>query len=247
MAVSFPRRALLVAGSAWALASCSSRQDVGVSVSESPWAGGAGAPVGALPSPSVTAPSLDHHSPASLAVLVNKHHPLEPLAWAPEDLVDFRGQLLREEVAQAAEEMFVEAAQVGFFLLPLSGYRSFEKQEQTYAGWVASQGQELADTASARPGFSEHQTGLALDVGTGGACDLQVCFGQSPEAAWLAENCHRFGFILRFPWWQHEVTGYWYESWHFRYLGRQQAWAYRESGAASLEEFWGFPPAPSYL
>lgn len=250
--VRLPRRAVLVAGSAWAVVACSPRgssQDVvpsspaSAEVSQGA-AGSEPAPVNLSSAPPVQ--ELDHSSPSSLTVLVNKRHPLEPLMWAPDDLVSFGGQLLRAEVAQAAEELFAAASAAGFSLLAVSGYRSYEKQAQTYQGWVAAQGQEMADTASARPGFSEHQTGLALDIGTGGACDLQVCFSQLPEATWLAEHCSDFGFVLRFPWTHHETTGYWYESWHFRYIGREQATKFRDSGTATLEEFWGFDAAPDY-
>lgn len=134
----------------------------------------------------------------------------------------------------------------GVQLSLLSGFRSFETQQGTYSSWVSTYGQEKADTASARPGYSEHQTGLALDFGNGESCDLQVCFADTLQAQWLAENAHRFGFILRFPWGEHEKTGYWYESWHFRYIGQEEAQRYMLQKASCLEDFWGFEPVPRY-
>lgn len=259
MSTCIPRRAVLAAGAAWTLSACVSQPDAtspqarsgGVlsdGASSSATAEGSASSTPSSSSVSKTsAPDLDHTSPDSLSVLVNKRHPIAPLSWAPSDLVSFSGHQLRAEAATAAEELFVAAAASGFTLVAVSGHRSYNAQVQTYNGWVAAQGQEMADTASARPGYSEHQTGLALDIGTGGSCDLQVCFRDTPEAAWLAENCSRFGFILRFPWMHHETTGYWYESWHFRYIGREQAAEFKRVQATTLEEFWGFEAAPDYL
>lgn len=187
-----------------------------------------------------TSRSPDFTSPDSLTVLVNKMHPLSPKTYAPVDLVPFGGVYLRQEAAQAAEEMFAAASVEGVGITALSGYRSYETQVGTYNSWVATYGQEQADVASARPGYSEHQTGLALDIGTGGACDVQVCFKDTDAARWSAAHAHEYGFVLRYPWWQHETTGYWYESWHFRYVGRAEAAAFHSSGAPTLEDFWGF-------
>lgn len=195
----------------------------------------------AAPSPS-SSRSPDLTSPDSLTVLVNKTHPLSPETYAPVDLVPFGGVYLRQEAAQAAEEMFAAASAEGIGITTLSGYRSYETQVGTYNSWVATYGQEQADVASARPGYSEHQTGLALDIGTGGACDLQVCFKDTDAARWAAAHAHEYGFVLRYPWWQHETTGYWYESWHFRYVGREEAAAFHSSGAPTLEDFWGVAP-----
>ena len=111
---------------------------------------------------------------------------------------------------------------------------------------MAQKGPEAADTASARPGHSEHQTGLAVDVGEGSGCDLRVCFDGTATAAWVAEHGPEHGFVVRYPWGEHGTTGYWYEPWHLRYLGTERAQELARSGAATLEEFSGLPPAPDY-
>ncbi|MEX3610254.1 M15 family metallopeptidase [Rothia sp. LK2588] len=188
----------------------------------------------------------DHVSPDSLQVLVNKRNPLSPRDYAPSDLQAFGSVQLRSAAAQAAQQMFDAARQAGLSLIALSGYRSYAEQVGTYQHWVNTYGKEQADVASARPGYSEHQTGFALDVGTGAGCDLQVCFRETDAAQWLAEHCTRFGFVLRYPWQQHETTGYWFESWHFRFIGTDQADAYRKAKARSLEDFWGYPTAATY-
>lgn len=188
----------------------------------------------------------DIESASSITVLVNKHNPLSPLTYAPEDLQPLGSVMLRAEAAQAAHRMFTDASVAGAPMVALSGYRSYETQQGTYASWAAQYGTDQADVASARPGYSEHQTGLALDIGTGGACDLQPCFKDTAAALWAAENAHRYGFVVRYPWWHHETTGYWYESWHLRYIGIDEATALKESGFETLEDFWGTGPAPTY-
>lgn len=209
----------------------------------------------AVPSTSVESPSpsqpathrpADIESASSMTVLVNKQNPLSPLTYAPDDLSSFGSVMLRAEAAQAAQRMFDDAAAAGAPMVALSGYRSYETQQGTYASWAAQYGTDQADVASARPGYSEHQTGLALDIGTGGACDLQPCFNDTAAALWVAENAHRYGFVVRYPWWHHETTGYWYESWHLRYIGIEEATALKESGFETLEDFWGAGPAPTY-
>ena len=105
-----------------------------------------------------------------------------------------------------------------------SGYRSYGTQVVTYNGYVAARGQADADTASARPGYSEHQTGWAFDIGDGGgACGFQPCFADQPAAVWAKANGHRFGFVVRYPWMFHPITGYYYEPWHLRYIGVEAA------------------------
>lgn len=188
----------------------------------------------------------DTTSASSLSVIVNKKNPLNPVTYAPNDLQAIGSVYLRAEVSQAAQQMFAAAAADGAPMFALSGYRSYETQQGTYASWVGQYGVEQADVASARPGYSEHQTGLALDIGNGGGCDLQPCFRDTAAATWAAEHAHEYGFLVRYPWMEHETTGYWYESWHLRYIGKEQARAYKESGARTLEEFYGLPAAPSY-
>ncbi|MDY6051686.1 MAG: M15 family metallopeptidase [Rothia sp. (in: high G+C Gram-positive bacteria)] len=213
-------------------------------------------PGGLVSTDSATSPSTppqqsthrpaDIESASSLTVLVNKQNPLSPLTYVPDNLQPFGAVMLRAEAAEAAHRMFEDASAAGVPMVALSGYRSYEDQERTYASWVAQYGPDQADVASARPGYSEHQTGLALDIGTGGNCDVQPCFKDTAAALWVAENAHRYGFVVRYPWWQHETTGYWYESWHLRYIGEEEAAAFKASSSETLEDFWGAGPAPTY-
>jgi len=162
-------------------------------------------------------------------------------------LVPFYGQQLRAEAAASAQYMMDAAAGDGVTLTVSSAYRSFAAQKQTYQHWVKVNGQKTADTLSARPGYSEHQTGLAIDFGSPEGCLLQECYQDTRAGQWLAKNAPDFGFILRFPKNQQHVTGYIFEPWHYRYLGSGLARAYRASGAKTLEEFFGTGAAPDYL
>ncbi|NUL48334.1 M15 family metallopeptidase [Cellulosimicrobium funkei] len=204
------------------------------------------------PSATPEDPDLDHGSPDSIHVLVNKQHPLDPADYAPQDLSvpdvpsSRTGLELREEAAGAAEELFSAAQEDGVDLTLLSAYRSYGYQQGTYGGWVEQYGQAEADRISARPGFSEHQTGLALDVGAAdGACALEQCFGETAEGAWVAEHAAEHGWIVRYPDGAEDITGYSPEPWHLRYLGAQEAADVVASGGV-LETAWGFEPAPGY-
>ncbi|WP_353712715.1 M15 family metallopeptidase [Arthrobacter sp. K5] len=194
-------------------------------------------------------------APASPWVIVNKHRPLKPANYVPADLVQPRVALavsgeaaqLNRTTAAAAERMFAAAAADGVTMTLASGYRSYATQTVTYNGWVSSQGRAAADTASARPGFSEHQTGWSFDIGDGGgACSFQPCFAEQPAAVWAKANAHRFGFVVRYPWMQHAITGYFHESWHLRYIGVAAATDMRKRGIATLEQYFGLAAAPGY-
>ena len=129
--------------------------------------------------------------------------------------------LLNSTTAAAAEKMFAAAAASGVVITLASGYRSFNTQIGTYNKWVQAEGQAAADTASARPGYSEHQTGWSFDIGDGSGRDsFTPAFANQPAAVWAKANAHRFGFVVRYPWMFHEITGYYYEPWHLRYVGR---------------------------
>lgn len=132
--------------------------------------------------------------------------------------------------------MFAAAQAEGLSMRVQSGYRSYVDQSIIYNGYVAKDGQEAADRYSARPGHSEHQSGLAFDLNTNYYDGLTTEFGNSPEGKWLAENCHKYGFIIRYPHGKEHITGYMYEPWHVRYLGVEKATAVYESGLC-LEEY----------
>jgi D-alanyl-D-alanine carboxypeptidase len=182
--------------------------------------------------------------PASIWVVVDKLRPLQPAEYEPVDLVPVPvpytwEPVLRSEAADAVVAMFGAASQeAGLALASNSAYRSFGAQQNIYDG---------DDELTARPGFSEHQTGLAIDIGPeSGACVLDVCFADTPEGQWLRDNAHRFGFILRYPADKQAVTGYQFEPWHFRYVGPELAAEMRKQGITTLEEFFGLPAAPDY-
>ncbi len=173
------------------------------------------------------APSND---PAVKAVY-NKKHPIGE-SYAPADLTDVgSGQWLRKEAADALALMKAAASKAGPNLIPQSGYRSFATQKQVYDGYVKKDGQAKADTYSARPGYSEHQTGLALDF-----APIDDIFKSSAEYAWLVANAHKYGWVLRYPENATAVTGYMYEPWHWRYVGVAAAADMFSKNIATLEQ-----------
>jgi LAS superfamily LD-carboxypeptidase LdcB len=127
------------------------------------------------------------------------------------------------------------AAKDGINIFLSSGYRSYDYQSQIYNNYVGIYGTDTADTFSARPGFSEHQTGLAIDVNT-----IDDSFAGTPEAIWLAEHCWEYGFIIRYPEGKQNITGYKYEPWHIRYVGSAISKQIHDAGTdITLEELFG--------
>lgn len=191
---------------------------------------------------------IDYTSPDSLTVLVNKEHAL-PEDYEPKDLVvpdvrfpfieDDPKKQLRKEAAEALEKLFDEADKAGHELFAQSGYRSYERQEAIYAANVAEDGEEAANQYSARPGESEHQTGLVMDI-TSASVDFLLVqeFGDTPEGQWVAEHAHEFGFIVRYDQGKEDITGYQYEPWHLRYVGKEAATIIYEENL-TLEEYVG--------
>lgn len=193
--------------------------------------------------------------PASLWVVVNKKLPL-PATYIPAGLgvpntplrlgASYPEMQLRSEAAKSAEELVAAAKNAGIPLMLVSGYRSYDSQEVIYNSNVAADGQTSADRYSARPGHSEHQTGLAADFGTTDRkCELEECFGQSAAGKWLVDNAAQFGYILRYDQNMQSKVGYDYEPWHFRYVGKELASEIKKT-AQTLEEFFGLPDASSY-
>lgn len=121
----------------------------------------------------------------------------------------------------------------GYDMTIVSGFRSYEKQKSTFEYWASIDGWERADKYSAQPGHSEHQTGLAMDI-----TSLSQSYGNTAEGKWLAANCWKYGFLLRYPKGGEDITGYIYEPWHVRYLGKSTAKLVHDSGL-TLEEFLG--------
>lgn len=133
----------------------------------------------------------------------------------------------------ALDEMTAAAAKEGISLWVASGFRSYDRQSTLYNNYVARDGKAEADRYSARPGHSEHQTGLAFDLNS-----VEQSFGETREGKWLSANCWKYGFIIRYPKNKETQTGYMYEPWHVRYLGKDIAKKVFDSGLC-LEEYLG--------
>lgn len=144
------------------------------------------------------------------------------------------------EARAALDQMLAAAKQAGFELTAFSGFRSYEYQSSLYNRYVERDGQAEADRSSARPGYSEHQTGLSFDIGEVGREDLwlKAEFGETEAGKWLINNAHLYGFILRYPQGKEHITGYMYESWHFRHLGVELATKVKAANV-TLEEYLG--------
>ncbi len=196
--------------------------------------------------------------PTSIWVIANKQRPLNPKTYAPSDLVvptiPLRSNItstekqVRQPMAAALETMVAAAKTEGIGLNLQSGYRSYSFQVSLYNRYVQQQGKAVADTQSARPGYSEHQTGLAADLGSVShpECDVEECFGTTPEGKWLAANAYKYGFIIRYPQGLQNVTGYIYEPWHIRYIGVDLATEMHNTGVLTLEDFFGTGAAANY-
>ncbi|WOH18274.1 M15 family metallopeptidase [Paenarthrobacter sp. GOM3] len=202
----------------------------------------------AVPGAANPLPSVDPlGDPAGLSVLVNKSRPLNPARYAPGDLVNARGsgQYLRAEAAAWLNGLFQGAADAGTGgLAVVSGYRSYAQQQQLYAYYVSIYGQAQADLISARPGYSEHQTGLAVDVGNAnGSCGLSTCFGDTAAGMWVAANAYKYGFIVRYPNGYTGTTGYSYEPWHLRYVGVDLANDMKRRGIPTMEHYFAGNPS----
>jgi D-alanyl-D-alanine carboxypeptidase len=161
-----------------------------------------------------------------LHYLVDKQHPL-PDGYAPADLVELKdgsyqisrkGLMLRQEAADALEAMGKAAKADGVTLMASSTYRSYAYQVTVYNRVVKEIGQEAADRESARPGVSQHQTGLVADFGS-----IDDSFAQTKAGRWMLANAGRFGWSLSFPDGYENITGYRWESWHYRYVGKALA------------------------
>lgn len=159
-------------------------------------------------------------------MLVNKYYYLDK-TYEPQNIITipiryaYSDNKTSEEILEKYKEMFFDAEKEGIKLVISSSYRTYEDQEETYEYYKKIKGEENIDTYAARPGYSEHQTGLAFDILTIGITTTQ--FESTKEFKWLQENAYKYGFILRYPKDKEEITGYEYESWHYRYVGKEAA------------------------
>lgn len=139
---------------------------------------------------------------------------------------------LTSATKSAFNDLVSAASDAGYTITNVSGFRSYATQQRVYSGWVNTYGQTQADRISARPGHSEHQTGMAIDVNS-----LDESFGETSEGKWLAKNAHKYGFIIRYPQGKEGITGYAYEPWHIRYVGEIAEDIY--NSGLTLEEYLG--------
>lgn len=179
-----------------------------------------------------------HQNPNTIDVVVNKKHCFNPVNFVPGDLSSYNGYVMSAKVIPDLTAMFGAAAAAGVPLSITSSYRSYANQVATYNNWVAVNGSTTAaDTVSARPGYSEHQTGFAVDLAAGG-CSLE-CFLTSAQYTWLSEHAAEYGFIQRYPVGLTSITGYSDEAWHYRYVGAAVAQDMKAKGIKTLEQYWG--------
>lgn len=163
-------------------------------------------------------------------LIANKQHPL-PSTFDPGEDPNAR---------EAFGELAAAASLEGYQLTAFSTYRTYDRQVELYDNYVARDGVEEADRYSARPGYSEHQTGLAFDIGEVNQEQhwASSSFADTEAGEWLAENAHMYGFIMRYPKGKEQITGYMYEAWHFRYVGKDIAKEVYEADS-TLEEYLG--------
>lgn len=185
--------------------------------------------------------------PSSYTVLVNRKYKI-PKDYVPGDLVVpnvrysyygvYEKSYMRKRAAEALEDLFAAAGRKGHILKVVSAYRSYERQTEIYNKNVSTRGVEKTNKVSAEPGSSEHQTGLAIDVSCDGVgCGLEESFGKTAEGKWLRKHCQKFGFIIRYPKKKTGITGYSYEPWHIRYVGKNLA-KYLNKNHLTLEEYY---------
>ncbi len=177
--------------------------------------------------------------PTSYDFIVNKNYKLDR-NYIPNDLEQISleyacdNKYLRKIAKINFEKMASDAKKEGFNIIATSAYRSYDYQEKLYNNYVKEKGLYYADMASARPGHSEHQTGLAVDI-----ADLSLDydnFEDTKEFIWVKENAHKYGFIMRYPKAKFHITGFKYEPWHYRYIGTNIA-SYIYKNNLTLEEY----------
>lgn len=174
---------------------------------------------------------------------VNKYYTL-PKEYVPDNLTDisirysYDGNQITSETNDAYISMWNAANSAGLTLIVNSSYRDYTSQERVYNNLKASSGQREADKVAARPGHSEHQTGLAIDVFEIGN-QSTATFQESPAYTWLCENAHLYGFIERYPENKEYLTGYSFESWHWRYVGEEAAKIIHDEGI-TYDEYYAY-------
>ena len=180
------------------------------------------------------------------AILVNKYYQIDS-SYEPDDLVtvsmdyswgDYGSIVVRKIVMDNFLNMWHAANNEGIYLMISSAYRSYQEQETVYNNYKDSYGEDYANEIAAKPGYSEHQTGLAIDIFSKTNSNRKT-FKDSDAAHWLVNNAYKYGFILRYPEDKVDLTGYSYESWHFRYVGPEIA-EYIQNNNITFEEYYAY-------
>jgi zinc D-Ala-D-Ala carboxypeptidase len=210
-------------------------------------------PASSMSSPSASstpsapvAPAFDltRHSttdPTSPWVIINKTHPIRPASYVPE-LTVVAGKQVGTAIASPLRALLHAAEKAGAPLQVISGFRTYDRQRTLYQAQLARTGSVAkADSLSARPGHSEHQSGLAIDVDDAhdGSCELAACFAGTHAGRWVAAHAGEFGFVVRYTEANRAITGYDAEPWHLRYVGRRLVEAMEAAGVTTLEELFG--------
>lgn len=183
----------------------------------------------------------DYNSDASLWRVVSKDYPLTDSHYTPANLqfatVASRSdksneeRSLRADIMPDVEKLFAAMKERGYDMLIGSGYRSYNLQNMYFTNYARAKGEAEANKYSARPGQSEHQTGLVVDIAyTSMQCYLDSCFADTPAGQWIAAHAHEYGFIVRYPKDKTEITKYIYEPWHLRYVGKDLATVLHQTG-----------------
>ena len=171
---------------------------------------------------------IDTDTEQDYLMLVNKYYHLDP-SYEPNDLVTIsnkyyygEGHKIRKVAYDAFVDMWNQANQAGIYLIINSSYRTYKEQQEVYDSYKDSQGTTYADSIAARPGYSEHQTGLSLDIFSKENTTTSN-FKDSPAHIWLTENAYKYGFIERYQKDTEDITGFAEEAWHWRYVGVEAA------------------------
>ncbi|USN95988.1 MAG: M15 family metallopeptidase [Candidatus Nomurabacteria bacterium] len=180
-----------------------------------------------------------HGNPDQIDVLINKKHCFSPIDFAPSDIVYYQGYPVSNKIYSHLVSMLDAAASSGEVIGLTSAYRSYSNQLITYNKWVAVNGSTAAaDTVSARPGYSEHQSGFAVDLDADNTCNLE-CFAKSSQYVWMKAHAADYGFVQRYQSGYESFTGYNAEAWHWRYVGSTVATDMKAKGIHTLEQYWG--------
>ena len=192
----------------------------------------------------------DIDTASSPTVVVNKKRPLTPKTYVPANLKKYPGSgaKLAAPARDALVSMAAAMKSAGAGTLVLnSGYRSYESQSRIHKNKVLQLGLKAGEALAARPGYSEHQTGLAADVSAyKQGCAIYTCFSATKAGKWLAENAWQYGFVIRYPYGQTKITGYQFEPWHLRFVGLEIATDMRSKNVLTLEKYFALPNAPKY-